>query len=197
MKVGIVSHDAGGAENISHWAKLQKYQFLFCIEGPAQLVFKRNLGNYKNTDIQDVVRKSDWIICGSSWQSNLEKIAVREAKLHKKKTVVFLDHWVNYELRFIRNRKLVLPDFIWVFDEFAEKKAKKLFKNIEVQKLENYYIKDLVEDIQKLETTSTSIKTKILYVLEPFRKSSSIENYLYEYEVLDFFKQEIITFSMK
>ena len=169
MKVGIVSHDAGGAENISHWAKLQKYQFLFCIEGPAQLVFKRNLGNYKNTDIQDVVRKSDWIICGSSWQSNLEKIAVREAKLHKKKTVVFLDHWVNYEIRFEMNGQRVLPDEIWVGDEIAEKMAKEIFKSAEIKMIINpyfEYIKRRISFTKEEPQLNNNKSYKVLFIGE-------------------------------
>ena len=197
-KIGIIANDAGAANLIMGWILSNRFlNYYFCLSGPAKKIFREKKLYESMYDLEKVIKECNVIITGTSFESLLEHKARLKAKQSKILNIAVIDHWVNYELRFIRNRKVVLPDIIWVFDEFAEKKAKKLFKNIEVQKLENYYIKDLVEDIQKLEKTNTPIKTKILYVLEPFRRSSTIENYLYEYEVLDFFIKKISKFKFK
>ena len=187
-KIGIIANDAGAANLIMGWILHNRsLNYYFCLSGPAEKIFReKNLCDRVN-DLEKVIKECNIIITGTSFDSLIEHRARLKAKKSKILNIAVIDHWVNYELRFTRNKKEVLPDIIWVFDEFAEKKAKNIFKNIEVQKKENYYIKDLVQDIHKFKKTSISNRTKILYVLEPFRKTSKIENYLYEYEVLDFF----------
>ena len=39
---GIVCHDAGGAQLLSFWANAYHGDYLICVEGPAQLIFKQN-----------------------------------------------------------------------------------------------------------------------------------------------------------
>ena len=196
--IGIIANDAGASNLIMGWILNNKFlNYYFCLSGPAEKIFREKNLCDSVYDLETVIKECNVIITGTSFESSLEHKARLEAKKLKILNIAVIDHWVNYELRFIRNSQVVLPDMIWVFDEFAEKKAKNLFKNVEVQKLENYYIKDLVHEIHKLEKTITSNKTKILYVLEPFRKKSKIENYLFEYEVLDFFIKKISKFKFK
>ena len=48
----------------------------------------------------------------------------------------YLDHWVNYKQRFILNKKLILPNEIWVSDTLAYTIAKETFQNkLKIKKL--------------------------------------------------------------
>ena len=128
--LGIVSHDAGGAEILSNWVKRNNKdtKFMFFLRGPAKKIFHRNLDinlvDQNEQTIQNFLDEIDLLICGTSWQSSLEREFIFEAKKSKIKVISILDHWVNYRERFIVNKSLVLPDEIWVCDEFAYKKAK-------------------------------------------------------------------------
>ena len=197
-KIGIVANDAGAANLIMGWVLHNKFlNYYFCLSGPAKKIFReKNLCN-SIYDLDAIIEKCNVVITGTSYDSLLEHEARFKAKKSKILNISVIDHWVNYELRFLRNRQIVLPDIIWVFDNFAKKKAKNLFKNIEVHQLENYYIKDLVKNINKLEKNTQINKRNILYVLEPFRKSSQSENYLYEYKILDFFIEKISKLILK
>ena len=197
-KIGIVANDAGAANLIMGWVLNNKFlNFYFCLSGPAKKIFKEKNLYDSIYELDMIIKKCNIIITGTSYDCLLEHEARFKAKKSKILNISVIDHWVNYELRFVRNKKKVLPDIIWVFDKFAERKAKLLFKNIQVHQLENYYIKDLVKNIEKIEKTKTSKKTNILYVLEPSRKASKFENYLYEYEILDFFIAKISKLKFK
>ena len=105
--IGIFCHDAGASEIVSHWANTVKnlYNFDFYLKGPAVSIFERNL-NFKHENksgetIENFIKSNETILCGTSWQSNLEKIAMLKAKELDRKIIVVLDHWVNYKERFI------------------------------------------------------------------------------------------------
>ena len=110
--VGIVCHDAGGAEIVSSYVRLNNLEAKYCLEGPAIKVFERKLGSIKNKSLLDVIDSVDWLLCGTGWESDLEWNAIQEAKRQKIKTVSFLEHWVNYSERFNRNGVEILPDEI-------------------------------------------------------------------------------------
>ena len=42
--IGIVSHDAGGAEILSSWALRSQEPYCLVLDGPAVGIFKENLG---------------------------------------------------------------------------------------------------------------------------------------------------------
>ncbi len=60
------------------------------------------------------------MLCGTSWQSDLEWRATELARRSGKRCVAYLDHWVNYRERFEREGELRLPDAIWVADLYAD-----------------------------------------------------------------------------
>ena len=117
------------------------------------------------------------------------------ARIYARKTkitsIAVIDHWVNYELRFIRDGRQVLPNIIWVFDEFAKKIAQNIFKEIKIESHENFYVKNLVKKIKSLEKKNITSGNKILYVLEPIRKNPTNNSTLFEFEVLDFFLSKL------
>ena len=52
----------------------------------------------------------DEVLCGSSWRSDMEWRAIKSGRQLGKKVTVFLNHWINYQERFIRNGVQHLPD---------------------------------------------------------------------------------------
>ena len=181
-KIGIFCHDAGGSEIISHWANKaqKKYKLRFYLSGPAVSVFSKNLtfeyeNNFKET-IKNFIEPNETILCGTSWQSNLEKIAMRKAKDLGKRIIVVLDHWVNYRERFILDRdQLFVPNEVWVCDEYAEKIAKTIFDHDIVLKKDNYYTDFIKQEIEKkYSKKGHNENNKILYVCEPVKTHAEL-----------------------
>lgn len=164
----IVSHDAGGAELISCWIKYNKKKnFLFCLDGPAKKIFKKNIGHYKNILFKNIKNyKFEKIITGTSWDSDIEKKAIIFGKNKKIYTISYLDNWNNYLERFTFKEKLILPNEINVVDKYAYNLAKKKFKNIKIKKKINFYQKNLLNKF-KFKKAKNNSKIKILYLSEP------------------------------
>ena len=120
----IVCHDAGGSEILSSWLSRQTEPYCLVLAGPALSIFERKIGNFLIDTLESAVAKSDWVLTGTSWQSDLEIEAIKLANLQGKRSVSFLDHWVNYQQRFMRDGKVYFPDEIWVGDDSALKIAK-------------------------------------------------------------------------
>ncbi len=196
--VGIVCHDAGGAEIISSYILQNNITAKYCLEGPAVKVFKRNLGDIENNSLFDVVNDVSWILCGTSWQSSLEWQAIQEAKRHGKKTVSFLEHWANYPERFNRNDVIALPNEIWVGDIYAQKIAESTFPEIKVKLLDNPYLIEMKMLLDKLKPKERVAGQKVaLFLCE--NKSEHMflqygdENYLgyTEHDSLRFFMDNV------
>ena len=69
----IVSHDSGGAEILSNWVIEHPDDYMFVIDGPAIDVFQRNIGNVKKVSLEETISITSIYICGTSWESDLEK----------------------------------------------------------------------------------------------------------------------------
>ena len=61
--VGIVCHDAGGAEIISSYILKKNITAKYCLEGPAVKVFEHKLENIKNNSLSNMINSVDWILC--------------------------------------------------------------------------------------------------------------------------------------
>jgi hypothetical protein len=66
------------------------------LEGPALKIFERKLGPIEQMPLDDALRQSDGLLCGTSWQSDIEWRAIELARSRGKPSAAFLDHWVNY-----------------------------------------------------------------------------------------------------
>jgi hypothetical protein len=168
----VVSHDAGGAEIISSYVRQNKIECKFVLAGPALRIFERKLGNLYIQNLEEAISTSDFLLCGTSWQSDIEWKAISIARKLGKKSVAFLDHWINYRERFIRLGQLHLPDEIWVGDILAKEKAISIFPELDVSLLENPYFLDLKLELDILDKNKSKLSTlgKILYVCEPVRE---------------------------
>src|SRR6185295_16936876 len=110
----IASHDAGGAEILACYVAQTGLRCRFALEGPALKVFERHLGRVAVEPLAAAIAGSDWCLFGTSWQSDLEWRAIEEANRAGKRVASFLDHWINYRERFVRDGVQHLPDELWV-----------------------------------------------------------------------------------
>ena len=138
--IAVVSHDAGGAEILSSWLRHSQAPYCSVLDGPATGIFLRKLGACPTWSLNDAIQVCDWVLCGTSWQSDLEKKAIVQAKAAGKKVVAFLDHWVNYRARFQLGDALVMPDELWVGDPDAQAIAQAIFPALRVVLTPNPYL---------------------------------------------------------
>jgi hypothetical protein len=143
----IVAHDAGGAEVLSSFVRRNQLACLYALTGPARAVFERKLGPVTVLPVEEAVRQADGVLCGSSWQSDLEFTAIKLARALGRPCTTFLDHWVNYRERFCRLGECCVPDQIWVGDAYAEAIARARFPEVSVRLVENPYLQDVCADL--------------------------------------------------
>jgi hypothetical protein len=167
--IAIISHDAGGAEILSSYVRQHCLQCLFVLEGPALNIFERKLGLVNICTLEEAISQAKYIICGTSWQSDLEFNALKMARLMGKRSIAFLDHWVNYRDRFIRSSEAIWPDEIWVGDTIAQSMAQNIFTKLPITLVDNPYTMDIQKELTKIKSHSLSFKNSIsvLYVCEP------------------------------
>jgi hypothetical protein len=170
--IAVVAHDAGGAEVVSSYLRREGADFVLVAGGPAQRIFARKLQATSASDMEETIRNAEWVLCGTSWQSDLEWRALRYAREVGRPTVAFLDHWVNYRERFARNGEECLSDEIWVGDEDALRIARERFPEVSVRLVKNPYFEDLQAELGALQATTARRpgETVILYVCEPVRE---------------------------
>jgi hypothetical protein len=80
-------------------------------------------------------------------------------------TIAVLDHWVNYEERFLRAGRCVLPDELWVTDECAFRLACETFASTRVVLQPNRLLSSTVDRVGP----RTDIATEVLIIGEPLR----------------------------
>lgn len=168
----VICHDAGGAEILSSYVRRTGLRCVFALDGPARKVFERKLGPIQLLAPEEAVNESDWVLVGTSWQSELEFEALGSARVQGKHAVAFLDHWVNYRERFERSGEIHLPDEIWVGDAHALRIAEEAFPAVPIRLIENPYFLDLRDEItqrqRKVQGESESLR--VLYVCEPIKE---------------------------
>jgi hypothetical protein len=171
-KTAIVAHDAGGAEVLSSYVRQQGLDCLFSLRGPALAIFERKLGPIENLDLALALQCSERLLCGTSWQSDLELEAIQLARDLGKPSVAWLDHWVNYRERFTRQDHLLFPDEVWVSDADALALAREQLPKLPLRQLENPYFLDIRRSLEN-ETRiypMLSGQLSVLYVCEPVRE---------------------------
>jgi hypothetical protein len=132
-------------------------------------VFQRRLGSVPLQSLSEAIAASDWCLLGTSWQSDLEWQALAEGKRQGKRTVSFLDHWVNYPERFERGGVQRLPDEIWVGDEDAQALAARHFPSTPIRLVPNpyfLYVGQAVASYEPRKPASRPGKARVLFVCE-------------------------------
>jgi hypothetical protein len=169
--IGVVAHDAGGAEIISSYIRRHGLNCAFCLEGAAVGVVARKLGEVETLPLEDLVAQSDWLLCGTSFLSDLEWRSIGLARKAGKRCVVVLDHWVNYRQRFTRHGEWHWPDEVWVGDETAARIAAETLQEITQVLVPNAYFMDIQDEIGAIPVLDRPPDDglSILYVCEPLR----------------------------
>lgn len=165
--VAIVSHDAGGAEILSSLLKRDRPAAVCALAGPALNVFGRKLPAMPNMKPEEAIGQADWLLCGTSWQSSLERDAILIAKQQGKRSVAFLDHWTNYPERFGHPAPMVLPDELWVGDEHAFALARQCFPAVPVTLVGNSYWDELNEFTAIRTAGMQGVTRDLLYIGQP------------------------------
>ena len=145
-KICLVAHDAGGAELISNWC-LKKKNIIISVKGPAIRVFRNNIGIFKNYSFNRAVNLSSTIICGTGnyeYEKNCMLLSIKK----KKKLIVWLDNWTNYRKRFFLKKDKIIPEEIWVNDNYSREKIIKIIKTKIILK-KNYYLENQKKEIKK------------------------------------------------
>jgi hypothetical protein len=170
-RVGIVAHDAGGAEILASYVQQENLDCLFVLGGPAEQIFRHRIGPLQTVSLRTAVKECEWMLTGTGWQTDLEWQAIRESQSAGKHTITFLDHWVNYKSRFIRNGVESLPDEIWVGDQHAFSLARNTFPNISIRLIENPYFKYFLKEfeiVSAVSRRSRGNKLNVLFVCENY-----------------------------
>ena len=152
-KILVSANDAGAAEYLVLIINelYPKNTFDFHLTGPARSIFARE--GLKNKNIKkEIIKINSYDLCllGTSLDCDTESEIIKTCKTNKIYTISILDHWVNYKERFLYKKKLLLPEEIWVFDEYAKNLAKSVlnFKNIKVKK--NYLILNKIKSYKEI-----------------------------------------------
>lgn len=168
--VAVVAHDAGGAEILSSLVRREQAAYfrphLFVLDGPARKIFTSKLGALKTLELTDALAMSSSLLCGTGWQSTLETDAIRLARSQGKRSVAFLDHWVNYRERFVRNGVTILPDQIWVGDSIAQNLATQTFSHVPVTNVGNAYFEDIHQLFSEYPPPASQEGINVLFVGE-------------------------------
>lgn len=151
--IAVICHDAGGAEIVSSWLKRQDEPYVAIVEGPAREIFMRKLGATSSVSMSQAIASADWVLCGTSWASDLEWRAIGDAAERGKPSVAYLDHWSNYRSRFDKHGQVLLPDEVWVGDVDAEQRARACFSAVPVRLVANAYFTDFAEDVRRIESS--------------------------------------------
>lgn len=171
----FIASEPGGAEVLASIAEAQNTELHYILEGPAIEIFKRRLGSIKieSLSILETLKdKEIGVLTSTSLTSNLERDAIKECRKNNIYCAAFIDHWINYDLRFERdiNREFILPNKILVGDNYAYNRCIEAgFPSEIIQIEENPQIITVVNRIKKLSENNTH---SILILAEPLTELS-------------------------
>ena len=174
--IGIVAHDAGGAEIVSRLIRKMDAHFLYALLGPAVKIFDKNLGEIQNSRIEDLIQKVDYLICGTSWESTHENEALKSAKEFGVRVISVLDHYSCYAERYIKDDYDIIPTEIWVTDELSLKLARELNPDASIRVVGNPYLEDMKNALLQLQISNHSSEYfSVLYLTEPISQQAKIQ----------------------
>ena len=175
-----------------------KGNFIFSLKGPAIQIFRKNFGEVKNYDLNELIKKSKWLICGTSWQSEHENKALYLAEKSGILAVSVLDHYTCYEERYIKENYNTIPKEIWVADEKSSVLAQNLAPNSKIKIVGDLYLESFRSKFMSLNLSSLpNNNLVILYLMEPFSEQAKMqygdENYwkFTEFTAFEYFLNKI------
>jgi hypothetical protein len=185
--LALVAHDAGAANHLYAWLRMAPLPGLrLCLGGPA---LARCPAGHAVLPLEEALAGAAFVVSGTGWASDLEHQARVRARALGLPSVAVIDHWTNYEARFIRDGVAVLPDEIWVTDPYALAQARATFPGVTVREQPNAYLEgeaDAVRDAMRRQPPPPG-PLRVLYVLEPIRDAWGALAQPGEFAALDYF----------
>lgn len=167
--IGIVAHDAGGANILASYCRRKPDNYRYLLQGPAKAIFEKTLSIESEDNFGRFVSECHSFICGTSGKSDLERSIFAQARILNKETTAILDHWINYRERFLFNGKLVLPNNLITVDRHAYQIAKETFPECKIEEINNPYLEEFYNHYKEITLQKgSSYKSEILYISEGF-----------------------------
>jgi len=187
--IGVICKDAGGANQIASYILHNPGSYLYCLEKPAFDIFRNYLGDIESVTIEEIIKNCETTICGLGI-NEFEFSGVERLKANSANIICYLDHWVNYRERFLREDRYITPSEIWVSDIYAYDLARIIFPKIPVVLKENYYINDLTTKFRvakKNKKTSAEVH-RLLYLTEPIAREGEDDDNRFNFDEFDALK---------
>ncbi len=187
--IAVVAHDAGAANHIFSWLRtgyIDSDKVRFCVDGPAAKICAQLFPDFVNNELERVLDAALVLISGTGWMGSLEHEARCLAVGNNIRSIAVLDHWTNYRERFIREGFELLPDEVWVVDEYAYDIAKKSLPGVPVALQRNDFIASQLREIKEFHYEKTQ-GSRVLYVMEPIRQEWGDSDTLGEFQALKYF----------
>lgn len=160
-KIGVAAYDAGGAEQVSWLLKNISKKVLAYVEGPATKIFENAGMDFEKCNSLNELIECDLVITGSGWMSGLENEVIRKCDNFRVPCITLLDHWVNYEERFMKEPQ-ANPRMFAVTNLPALQIASLTFPNQPIWLLPDHQVESY-----KLIVERSSQKKDVLVLLEP------------------------------
>ena len=170
--IQIASHDAGGANFLEAFVRANKLvPKSLNLSGPAVKIFSA-------TPVMDQslgVATPRILLATTGWQTNFEKINIKSALEQHVRTIVFLDHWTNFEERLMgATGPLPVLEFV-TFDETAKELATEIFPNATIYCFPNHYLIEQSTEIKNIRSLKGTLDIDYLYIGEPIRNKGFSE----------------------
>jgi hypothetical protein len=173
--IGIVAHDAGGANILASYCRRKPDNYRYLLQGPAKTIFGKTLSIESEDNFGRFVSECHSFICGTSGKSDFERSIFAQARILNKETTAILDHWINYRERFVLNGKLVLPNNLITVDRHAYQIAKETFPECKIEEISNPYLEEFYNHYKELTLQKgSSYKSEILYISEGFSEHKEV-----------------------
>ena len=163
-------------------------EFLPVVSGPAKKILYEKFPGLKDYSILEALRLSDWILAGTGWQSNHEWNVMKMGLEREKLVVAYLDHWVNFPERFIRDEIAVLPTEIWVGDLMAKTIAGKHFCSSRIRLVPNQHFQMFKQEYQNYLSRSSeavSFRKTALIISENINKPHITQHEIIEQTLIN------------
>ena len=184
--LAVVCHDAGAANLILPWIAGDRPEPLRPVmQWPAAALWRQRFGTTATLTLDSALDGVAAVLTGTGWASDLEHRARKLAKERGIRSIAVIDHWVNYRDRFVRNGEEVLPDAIWVTDEYALDLVREEFPGVPVELKRNLYLEEQLAKAPAL----SDVDQDVLFVAEPIRADWARDT-PGEFQALDYFQEK-------
>jgi len=190
--IAIIAHDAGAANHIFAWIRsgiIDPNRLQLSLSGPALDIYKNTHPQFQNIAFDKVFSNASKVISGTGWSSDIEHQARKKTKELGLKSIAVIDHWTNYRARFNRNEEEILPDQIWVSDEYAVALCRRHLPELEVIQQPNALLEEQLAEIKTKPIMQH--EARLLFVMEPARSSWGYGMLQGEFQAFDYFAQHI------